>query len=222
MFAILQNDGNGNKYHLFIYNNVYTFDTAGYTEKNMKDQQSAICYAKKIDQIRNMPRNLPEDMREQYVKQKEECLNSIKNKIDDKLSKMCIECGLDGMQEVRHGYLSIWEGLSTFTLRKLVTILAIFGDNPLECRHVLLSDRLIGVEYWLNIFMMMEYVHMIDAMLYDSEEIDQVNKGFEAPFCSEDMIYRADRISRRDPTAIRFKFISSKISHEIILFATKG
>lgn len=219
-----------NKRHLVICNNnVYTFDTAGYTEENMKDQQSAICYAKKtnqiqdiINQMRNKSGILPEDMREQYVKQKEECLNNIKNKIDDKLSKMCIKCGLDGMQEIKRRYSSIldsssiWEGLSTFTLRKLSTILAIFGDNPLGCRHVLLSDRSIGAEYWLNIFMMMEYVHMIDTMLYNGEEIDQVNKGFEAPFCSEDMIYRADRISRRDPTAIRFKFISSKISHEII------
>lgn len=224
MFSIPENDANGSEYRLFIINNeVYAFDTAAYTEENMNNLQSACCYAektdqirKKIDQLRHMPINLSEDTREEYVKQKEECLNNIKNKIDDKLSKMCIKCGLDGMQEVRYRYFSVWENLSTFTLRKLSTILAIFGDNPLECRHVLLSDRLIGAEYWLNILMMMEYVHMIDVMLYDREEIDQVNKGFEVPFCSDDMIYRADRISRRDPTAIRFKFISSKISREII------
>lgn len=222
MFAIPENDANGSEYRLSIINNkVYAFDTAAYTEENMNDLQSAYCYADKVDQIRDVRRKLPLNTselntREYYLEQKEECLKDIKNKIDDKLSKMCIECGLDGMQEVKRRYFSVWESLSTFTLRKLSTILAIFGDDPLGCRHTLLSNKSIGAEYWLNILMMMEYVHIIDAVLYDMEEIDQVNKGFEVPFCSDDMIYRADSISRRDPTAIRFKFISSKISREII------
>lgn len=217
MFTIPENDTSGSEYHFFIINNeMYAADATVYTEENMNDLRNAICYAEKIDRIRKMPRNLPLDTREYYVNLKEECVNKIKNKIDDKLSEMCIKCGLDGIQEFRSSYLPLWEKLSAFTLRKLSTILSFFGDNPLKCRHILLSDRLIGAEYWLNILMMMEYVYVIDVMIYEISEMNQVNKGFEVPFCPEDMIYRADSISRRDPTAIRFKFISSKISREII------
>lgn len=204
------------KIHVVIDGEIHVLDSDLYTEEDVRCMQLIAEYAKSVDQLKNIYRKLTDIEAKSLRKQKENCISEIKNKFINKLDKMCIKCGLDTLDELEKIHPKLSEMLHIFAKRKISTILAIYANNPLKCSHSLANNKLDSFIFWIFILTLMEYVYTVDVALYESWENHRIREGFNTPFSSDDMIYRSDRISRRDPSTRRFHFISHKISCEMI------
>lgn len=205
-----------NRIHVVIDGEISVLDSDLYTEEDIRDMQLIAEYAKSVDQLKNIYRKLTDSEAKSLRKKKENCISEIKNKFINKLDKMCIKCGLDTLDELEKINPKLSEVLHIFATRKISTILAIYANNPLRCNHSFTNNKSNISIFWMFVLTLMEYVYTVDVALYESWENHRIREGFSTPFSSDDMIYRSDRISRRDPSTRRFHFISHKMSCEMI------
>lgn len=148
--------------------------------------------------------------------EKDRCISDLEKIIGDKLGSICIECGLDSYLE-----LTRQKGCENakdrgISMRRLATLLAVHGANPLECDHWFSDNPKEGEGLLLHILSGMNYLNELENFKHQEWEISKMQEDNNLYINSNDAIGRADRISRTNPTAVRFEIISFFITRYLI------
>ncbi len=177
-----------------------------YTAEYVERFQSALDYQNKIKNLKKIKR---EDKGLEFARgEKDKCIGDLEKIIGDKLGSICIDCGLDSYLELtrQKGYENAKDrGIS---MRRLATLLAVHGADPLECGHWFSDNPQDGEGLLLHIMTAMNYLNDLEVFIHQRWEISKLQENDNSFIKSNDAIGRADRISRTNPTAIRFTYIS--------------
>ena len=120
-----------------------------YTAEYAERYQSALQYVNKINELKEKKRGNKEI---KFAKgEKYRCISDLEKIIGDKLGSICIDCGLHSYLELttQNGYeKSNDHGIS---MRRWATLLAIYGEDPLQCDHWFSSNHRDGEGLLLHI-----------------------------------------------------------------------
>ena len=185
-----------------------------YTAEYAERYQSALQYVNKINELKEKKRGNKEI---KFAKgEKYRCISDLEKIIGDKLGSICIDCGLHSYLELttQNGYeKSNDHGIS---MRRWATLLAIYGEDPLQCDHWFSSNHRDGEGLLLHIMTAMNYLNDLEVFIHQGWEVSKLQENSNFFIESTTANGRADRISRNTPTAVRFTHISFIITRYLI------
>lgn len=185
-----------------------------YTAEYVERFQSALDYRNKIKNLKKVRR---EDGGLEFAREeKTKCIGDLEKIIGDKLGSICIDCGLHSYLELttQNGYeKSNDHGIS---MRRWATLLAIYGEDPLQCDHWFSSNPRDGEGLLLHIMTAMNYLNDLEIFIHQGWEVSKLQENSNFFIESTTANGRADRISRNTPTAVRFTHISFIIARYLI------
>lgn len=189
-------------------------DCNKYSAEYAERLQSALDYRNKIKNLKKVRR---EDGGLEFAREeKTKCIGDLEKIIGDKLGSICIDCGLGSYLELttQKGYEKANDrGIS---MRRWATLLAVHGADPLECDHWFSNNPTDGEGLLLHIMRAMHYLNDLEVYMHQEWEISKMQENNNLCISSNDAIGRADRISRTNPTAVRFQIISFFITRYLI------
>lgn len=188
-----------------------------YTTEYVERFQSALDYQNKIKNLKKIKR---EDKGLEFAREeKDKCIGDLEKIIGDKLGSICIDCGLDSYLELtrQKGYENAKDrGIS---MRRFATLLAVHGADPLECGHWFSDNPQEGEGLLLHVMTAMNYLNDLEVFIHQGWEISKLQENNNSFIESKDTNGRADRISRTNPTAVRFQIISFFITRYLIKYS---
>ena len=139
---------------------------------------------------------------------------------DEGLDKSCFSCLMDSVKYVslNEKYISIIcsENIPNYilqkSLRQISVLFALFGENPLECKHRknLCRSGAKPLVTFMSIMFSKIVTLNYDKYLKDKKDKKDKDKPGEA------LIYTAETVSREDSTSVRFPWVSRLICQEIV------